>query len=444
MAKILVIGSGGREHALAWALERSPQVEQVFVAPGNGGTVNNVPIGVSDFPALITFAKENQIDLTVVGPEVPLSEGIVDAFKAEGLMIFGPSQAAAQLEASKDFAKQLMVECGVPTARFSSFMDSRSALEFLNHLMTDSQGFDLSLGLVVKADGLAAGKGVMVCDDLTQAEAAVRYIFDGAFGSAGAKVILEERLEGPEVSLLAFCDGYTALPMLPARDHKRAFDGNQGPNTGGMGVFAPVPEVNPSLIAQIGHTVFEPVLKAMRERGTPYVGVLYAGLMLTPKGIKVLEFNARFGDPETQVILPLLQSDLFEVMQACVQGKLGRLVLDWSPKSAVTVVLASPGYPGDYPKGLPIQIPEQPGESVMVFHAGTAQQGNSLVTSGGRVLCVTALGKSFVSARARAYAAINQISFEGMHYRTDIGFSSKDMHYRPDIGVSLLVQPEGV
>lgn len=423
MAKVLVIGSGGREHALAWALQRSPQVEQVYVAPGNGGTLNNIAIGLSDFSALIAFVKNKQIDLTVVGPEVSLSEGIVDAFKAEGLAIFGPSKAAAKIEASKDFAKQLMVECGVPTAKFVSFTDLHTALDFLRSINTYSQGFDLSLGLVVKADGLAAGKGVMVCDDLGQAEEAVQYIFDGAFESAGAKVIIEERLEGPEVSLLAFCDGNIALPMIPARDHKRVFDHDQGPNTGGMGVFAPVPEVDQNLIAQIQRTVFEPILKAMRERGTPYVGVLYAGLMLTPKGVRVLEFNARFGDPETQVILPLLESDLYEVMQACVKGTLSDVVLEWSTESAVTVVLASPGYPGDYPKGLSIQLPESLGESVMVFHAGTTWHEGRLLTSGGRVLCVTALGKTFEAARAKAYAAISKISFEGMHYRKDIGVS---------------------
>jgi phosphoribosylamine--glycine ligase len=281
-------------------------------------------------------------------------------------------------------------------------------------------GFDLSLGLVVKADGLAAGKGVMVCDDLRQAQEAVRYIFGGAFGSAGARVVLEERLEGPEVSLLAFCDGKVALPMIPARDHKRVFDQDQGPNTGGMGVFAPVAGLPLDHIHQM---VFEPVLRAMGEGGTPYVGVLYAGLMLTPKGVKVLEFNARFGDPETQVILPLLKSDLYQVMQACLKGKLNRMVLEWSPQSAVTVVLASPGYPGHYPKGLPIELPGQLGESVMVFHAGTTKQDGQLLSWGGRVLCVSALGKTFEAARATAYAAITRISFEGMHYRKDIGVS---------------------
>jgi phosphoribosylamine---glycine ligase len=406
MAKVLVIGSGGREHAIAWTLERGGH--KVWVTPGNAGT-QNAALDAADFNQIAQFVQKQAIDLTVVGPEAPLAAGIVDWFEARGLPIFGPTQEAARLEGSKDFAKQLMQISGVPTAQFASFGSQEAALDFLADPPFEA--------LVVKADGLAAGKGVVVCDNLDQAREAVRKLF-----ATQTTILLEERLSGPEVSLLAFCDGHTALPMVSARDHKRIFDNDQGPNTGGMGVFAPVPGMDAGWCEQMRQQVFLPILQAMRARGTPYVGVLYAGLMLTPEGVKVLEFNARFGDPETQVILPLLQSDLYGVMRACIQGSLDQVKLEFSSQSAVGVVLAAPGYPQSYPKGLPIQLEPLP-EDTLLFHAGTLQQ-DTLVTAGGRVMCVTALGSNLAAARAKAYQAVSRVYFEGMHYRTDIGRSA--------------------
>jgi len=428
---VLIIGSGGREHALAWALARSPQVAQVFVAPGNAGTnwpanpepaglqpcaaSTNVPVAVDDFPALIDFATRKHIDLTVVGPEVPLVLGIVDAFQEAGLPVFGPVQTAAQLEGSKQFAKDFMAKNGIPTADYRVFTEYDAALEY-----AQSKGGPL----VVKASGLAAGKGVLVCDTLEEVEAALfKVLAQRAFGSAGDLVVLEECLVGPEVSLLAFSDGKTVIPMPPVRDHKRAYDNDQGPNTGGMGVFTHPPDVSAEDIEEIVQTVLQPAVDGMAAQGTPYVGVLYAGMIDTPTGWQTLEFNCRFGDPETQVILPLLETDLFEILLACIEGRLNDITVDWKTGACASVVLASPGYPADYPKRLPIfgleNLAQQ--ESVLAFHAGTARQGDQIVTAGGRVLGITALGSDLPTAIDNAYEAISAVHFEDMHYRRDIG-----------------------
>ncbi len=416
--KVLVVGSGGREHTLVWKLGQSPAVREIFVAPGNAGTAvsaQNISISDSDIDELLNFAQEKQIDLTVVGPEVPLALGIVDAFQAAGLVIFGPTQAAAQLEASKAFAKEFMHKLGIPTAVSHTVTNFEQAVETLQCNVSTN-------GIVVKASGLAAGKGVVVCDDAAQAEAALReMLVDGTFGAAGAEVVIEERLSGPELSLLVLTDGQTAVPLAPARDHKRAYDHDQGPNTGGMGAFAPPPDVDDALIAHIMHTIVQPTIDGMAALGTPYVGVLYAGLMLTADGPKVIEFNCRFGDPETQVVLPLLASDLVELMLACVNGRLTPDMVKIHPGACATVVMAAPGYPASYPKGLPITGLDAVPEDVLLFHAGTAVQDGQFVTSGGRVLAVTARGDDLGTAVSRAYAGIEKIHFDGAHFRTDIG-----------------------
>ena len=426
--QLLIIGGGGREHALAWKLGQSARVDRIFLAPGNAGTavpaeivlpqlprISNTALSATDLDQLLRFAQAMSIDLTVVGPEIPLAMGIVDKFQQAGLQIFGPSQAAAQLESSKAFAKQLMHDLGVPTATSHTFTDYETAVSTLRTLPTAN-------GIVVKASGLAAGKGVVVCDTLTEAEAALQMMMqDGAFGDAGAEVVIEERMFGPELSLLVLTDGQTAVPLTPARDHKRVYDNDQGPNTGGMGAFAPPPDVDTALIEQIMQTIIYPVLQGMAERGTPYVGVLYAGLMLTANGPKVIEFNCRFGDPETQVVLPLLQSDLADLMLACVNGTLDAKQVQFHQGACATVVMAAPGYPGDYPKGLPISGLDALPEAVQVFHAGTAVHQGQLVTNGGRVLAVTASGADLQTAVSAAYQGVEQIHFEGAHFRTDIG-----------------------
>ena len=412
--KILIVGSGGREHALAWKLAQSPLVEEIFIAPGNAGTGligTNVPIAVEDVAGLVAFAREKGIGLTAVGPEIPLALGLVDAFQAAGLTVFGPTQAAAQLETSKAFAKAFMQEVGIPTAVSATFTNYQQAANYL----PDGP-------VVVKASGLAAGKGVIVCDNRAEAEAALRQIMlDREFGPAGDEVIIEERLSGPEVSLLAFCDGQTAVPLPPARDHKRAYDGDLGPNTGGMGVYAPPPDVDAALVDHIMRTVIQPAVDGMARRGAPYVGVLYAGIMLTAVGPKVLEFNCRFGDPETQALLPLLDGDLAEILLACAAGRLTPEMVRVHSGACATVVMAAPGYPGTYPKGLPITGLEAVPEEVVVFHAGTHHADGQIVTSGGRVLCVSALGADLATAVSRAYAGVAAIHFDGAHYRTDIG-----------------------
>jgi phosphoribosylamine--glycine ligase len=414
---VLVIGGGGREHALAWSLARSPRAGHLYVAPGNAGTATvaqNVPIRSDDIAGLRRFALNNGIDLTVVGPEGPLAAGIVDDFQAAGLAVFGPRQAAARLESSKVYAKQFMRDHGIPTAAAAAFTEYDAARAYL---------LGLDRPVVVKAGGLAAGKGVIVCDDVRQADAALRaMLVEGQFGAAADEVLIEERLSGPEVSLLAFCDGRTVVPLVPARDHKRAYDGDLGPNTGGMGAYAPPPELDQALVSEVTRAVLEPVVAGMAAQGTPYQGVLYAGLMLTADGPKVLEFNCRFGDPETQAILPLLESDLAEIMLACVEGRLSADLVRYRPGACATVVMAAPGYPGDYPRGAPISgLAEAEATGAVVFHAGTAEAGGRVVTAGGRVLAVSATGPDLDSAVSRAYEGVAAIEFEGAHYRRDIG-----------------------
>ena len=414
--RILVIGSGGREHALAWKLARSPKVRQVFIAPGNGGTATvgqNVPIAATDISGLVSFARQERIDLTIVGPEVPLVAGVVDAFNVASRRVFGPTQAAARLEGSKAFAKQFMVEEGIPTAPATTFRDYAAAQSFLRQIVPP---------VVVKASGLAAGKGVIICPTMQEAEAALRQVMvERAFGEAGDEALIEVCLQGEEVSLLAFCDGRMVVPMLPARDYKRVGDGDQGLNTGGMGGYAPSPCLPPALVQEIEARVLQPVVDGMRRRGTPYVGILYAGLMLTDLGPRVLEFNCRFGDPETQSLLPLLESDLVEICLACTEGRLDQIQVRWSNDQAVCIVLASGGYPGDYSSGKEITGLEEASRTPsVVFHAGTKQQDGRLVTAGGRVLAVTSTAPTLSQARAQVYAAAGQIHFEGMHYRKDI------------------------
>ncbi|MCQ3931254.1 MAG: phosphoribosylamine--glycine ligase [Chloroflexi bacterium] len=420
---ILIIGSGGREHALAWALARSPHVSQIWVTPGNGGmncsaasgvaACQSVAIKAHEIEKLIDFAIMQGVGLVVVGPEQPLADGVVDRFRAAGLPIFGPSQAAVRLESSKTFAKDFMVTHGIPTAAYASFEDIQQAGDWLHAF---------GRPVVVKADGLAAGKGVLVCDTVEDANAALRLILeDRQFGAAGNRVVIEERLSGKEFSVLAFSDGKTVAPMVVARDHKRALDGDLGLNTGGMGAIAPAPDITPAQIEQVCHEIFQRTLEGMAAQGTPYIGVLYAGLMQTAEGMRVLEFNCRFGDPETQVILPLLETDLYEVLLACVEGRLHEIKLRWKAASCATVVLASGGYPGDYAVGKPISGLDAVGDDAMVFHAGTALESGQLVTAGGRVLAVTALGPTLDAALQKSYAAIDRIHFEGMHFRQDIG-----------------------
>ena len=420
---ILVIGSGGREHALAWALARSPRVDRVYVAPGNAGTAEvaeNLPIAAGDIDGLAAAARAHHVDLTVVGPEAPLAAGIVDRFEAEGLAIFGPSARAAQLEASKAFAKDLMTRHGIPTARHRTFSAYDEALAYVRQA---------PYPLVVKASGLAAGKGVTVCCEPQQAEEALhRAMVAREFGASGAQVVVEECLSGPEASVLAFTDGRTVAPMVVAQDHKALFDGNRGPNTGGMGSYAPAPIVGPELLAEIKASILQPVVDALRSEGIVYRGVLYAGLMLTQRGPQVLEFNVRLGDPEAQAILPLFAGDLVPVLEACLDGTLHQVPLRWQLRHCLCVVIASGGYPGAYRKGLPIsglaeaaRLPD-----TLVFHAGTERQGGQVVTAGGRVLGVTALGDTLAQAAERAYQAARCVHFEGMHYRRDIGAAARD------------------
>ncbi len=414
--RVLIVGSGGREHALAWKLAQSPRVEKVFVAPGNGGTATfseNVAVGVTDIRSLTAFAASDRIDLTVVGPEVPLVAGMVDAFEAAGLRAFGPCALAARLEGSKAFSKQFMVEEGIPTAPAATFSAYDAALAYLRQ--HDGP-------IVVKASGLAAGKGVLVCTTTEEAEAALHQIMvERRFGEAGNQVLIETRLEGEEVSLLAFSDGTTVVPMPPARDYKRALDHDEGLNTGGMGGYAPSPHLPPAAVQEVVTRVLQPVIDGMSRRGTPYIGILYAGLMLTTHGPRVLEFNCRFGDPEAQLLLPLLETDLAEIMLACVDGRLADLAITWKPGYSVGLVLASGGYPDTYQKGKPITGLDEAGRLAdVIFHAGTKRANDLPVTSGGRVLAVTATGRTLEKARVRAYAAAECIRFEGMQYRKDI------------------------
>ena len=414
---ILLLGSGGREHALAVALAASPRCDELYIAPGNGGTAavgENVSLDAEEPAAVADFARETGCGLVVIGPEAPLVVGVADAVRAVGIPCFGPGAEGAQVEGSKKFSKELMERAGVPTAAYASFTDEAAALAYVR---------DQGAPLVVKADGLAAGKGVVVATELSQAEDAVRACFDGAFGKAGATVVIEEMMTGPECSLLAFTDGETVRPMCTSQDHKRALEGDRGPNTGGMGAYAPVPIVTDEEHAAMVDAL-EKTVAQLHAEGIDYRGCLYGGFMLTPAGPKVLEFNARFGDPETQVVIPRLENDLVEVMLAVAEGRLSEVELRWSDRWAVTVVLTSAGYPGSYEKGKVITGVEdaEAMDDVTVFHAGTAlTDAGELVTSGGRVLDVTALGGTFEAARDRAYAACEKIQFEGKTLRHDIG-----------------------
>lgn len=414
---VLVLGSGGREHALAWAIAKSPRLDSLFVAPGNGGTATiakNVPLDMNDADAVIGFARSENIDLVVVGPEAPLVAGVADAIRAAGIAVFGPGAQGARLEGSKSFSKEFMLAHGLPTARYKKCTSQDEAMDYLH---------EVGAPIVVKADGLAAGKGVVVAEDMEEAEEAVRDCFAGDFGEAGSVVVIEEMLEGPECSMLAFLSEGKALAMPCAQDHKRAFDGDLGPNTGGMGVYSPVPCVTPELEAAMQEIMQNAAAATAKEFDDAYTGVLYGGFMLTAEGPKLLEFNARFGDPETQVIMPRLESDALEAFYMVATGKLDALDLCWTDQVAVCVVLASDGYPGSYEKGKVILGIEEAEEldGVTVFHAGTAfNQDDELVTNGGRVLNVVALADTFEDARELAYEACDKINFEGKQYRHDI------------------------
>ncbi len=414
--KVLVVGSGGREHALCWKIAQRPGTE-VYVAPGNIGMVDVatlVNIKVDDIAGLVDFAKAEGIDLTVVGPELPLTLGIVDAFQEAGLACFGPNKAAAKLEGSKAFSKELMKKYGIPTAAFDTFTDVDKAKAFVD---------EIGVPCVVKADGLAAGKGVIICMTREEADKAIEdMLTDHAFGDASATIVIEEYMVGPEVSVLAFADGKTVLPMVSAQDHKRIFDGDKGPNTGGMGAYSPAPVYTEALSAEVNKTIIEPTIAAMAAEGTPFTGILYTGLMLTEKGPRVLEYNVRFGDPETQPIMVRMKSDIVELFQACVDGKLDEAALEWHDEAAVCVIMASGGYPASSEKGVPIHgLDDIAAEEAIVFHSGTAEKDGEIVTNGGRVLGVTAKDATIKGAIDKAYAAVEKINFDHMQFRRDIG-----------------------
>jgi phosphoribosylamine---glycine ligase len=415
--KLLVIGGGGREHAMAWRLAQSPRVQKVFVAPGNGGTATEnglENVAITGIPELLDFARKEHVYLTVVGPEAPLAAGVVDAFSDAGLRIFGPRKAAAQLESSKDFAKAFMVRHGIPSARYGTFT---SAHEAKAHV--EKHGAPI----VIKADGLAAGKGVVVAATKQEALAAIDAMLgERRLGAAGERVVIEEFLQGEEASFIVMSDGVNVLPLATSQDHKRLRDGDQGPNTGGMGAYSPAPIVTPKLHARVMREIIQPAIQGMAKDGTPYVGFLYAGLMIDSSGTpKTLEFNCRLGDPETQPILLRLKSDLFDLVERAVGGTLDRTKADWDRRSALGVVLAAHGYPDEPRKGDRIDGLPRATQDCRVFHAGTKKDGKAIVTNGGRVLCVTALGDSVKMARTRAYECVDAIRFDGMQYRRDIG-----------------------
>ncbi|MDP4527908.1 phosphoribosylamine--glycine ligase [Alkalimonas delamerensis] len=418
---VLVVGGGGREHALAWKAAQSPLVHKVFVAPGNAGTelepaLQNVAIAADDVPALLAYAKAQQIELTIVGPEAPLAKGIVDAFRAEGLAIFGPSQAAAQLESSKAFAKDFLARHQIPTAAYQTFTDIEPAKAFVQELGTP---------IVIKADGLAAGKGVIIAQTEDEAYAAIDDMLAGnKFGDAGSRVVIEEFLTGEEASFIVMVDGSHALPFASSQDHKARDEGDKGPNTGGMGAYSPAPVVTPAVHDWVMQQVIEPTVRGMAAEGNVFTGFLYAGLMVAPDGTaKVLEFNCRFGDPETQPIMMRLQSDLVALCQAAVAGKLAQSDIQFSSEAAVGVVLAAGGYPDSYAKGAEIQgLADADSAKAKVFHAGTSMKDGKVVTSGGRVLCATALGENVTAAQQAAYQLVQKISWPEMFYRSDIGY----------------------
>lgn len=420
--KILIVGGGGREHALAWKAAQSTRAEKVFVAPGNAGTalepnLENVDIAADDVSALLAFAKQ-QIDLTIIGPEAPLVKGIVDSFQEAGLKCFGPTANAAQLEGSKAFCKDFMARHNIPTAEYQTFTDTAEAIAYI-----EAKGAPI----VVKADGLAAGKGVIVAQTVAEATSAVEDMLSGnAFGAAGNRVVIEEFLVGEEASFIVIADGKHALPMATSQDHKARDNGDKGPNTGGMGAYSPAPIVTPEIHDRVMREVIEPTLQGMIEDGIPYTGFLYAGLMIAPNGsLKVLEYNCRFGDPETQPIMMRLKSDLTELCEAALEGTLNTVETDWDERAALGVVLAAGGYPGVYRKGDVITgLPKSEQADQKVFHAGTQLQGNDIVTSGGRVLCACALGETIKDAQDKAYALTAEIQWDGLYYRTDIGFKA--------------------
>ena len=410
---ILVIGSGGREHALFWKLKESPQTDKIYAIPGNPGMGEMTNISVTDNAAILRFAKEKEIGLVVVGPEVPLINGLVDDLENVGIRAFGPRANAAQIEGSKAFAKNLMKKYGIPTAHYEVFTEAEPARAYIRRT---------GAPIVVKADGLAAGKGVIVAMSEQEALDAVDTIMeDNAFGDAGARVVIEEFMEGEEASLLAFTDGTIIRPMISAQDHKRAFDGDEGPNTGGMGTYAPAPVMTPEMTERAVEEILKPTIAAMEKEGCPYRGCLYLGLMVTHEGPKVVEFNARFGDPETQVVLPLLDGDLVQIMCACADGTLADVPIHWKDGAAVCVVLAAGGYPASYEKGDVIHgIPDAENAGALVFHAGTAKQDGNIVTNGGRVLGVVGMGKDITAAVKKTYDAVEKISFKNAYHRKDI------------------------
>ena len=416
--KILIVGSGGREHAIAWKVSQSPKAEKIYCAPGNAGIeeyAECVPIGAMEFEKLAAFAKEKEIDLTVVGMDDPLVGGIVDVFEKEGLRVFGPRKNAAVLEGSKAFSKDLMKKYGIPTAAYENFDDPDKALAYLE---------TAEFPIVLKADGLALGKGVLICNTLEEAKDGVREIMlDKHFGAAGNRMVIEEFMTGREVSVLSFVDGKTIKCMTSAQDHKRALDGDQGLNTGGMGTFSPSPFYTPEIDEFCQKHIYQPTVDAMAAEGRPFKGVIFLGLMLTEKGPKVLEYNARFGDPEAQVVLPRMKNDIVDVFEACIDGTLDQIDLQFEDNAAVCVVLASGGYPVSYEKGFPIEGLEnlKDKEGVYVFHAGTRKENGRFVTNGGRVLGVTATGPDLKAARANAYEAVKQVTFEKAYCRSDIG-----------------------
>ncbi len=412
---VLIVGSGAREHALAWKLKQSPRVDDIFIAPGNAGTAQigrNLDIAATNIPELIVAAKEHWLGLVVVGPEAPLVAGIADAFRKEGILVFGPRQQAAALEGSKAFAKDLMQRYGIPCAQSRTFPSYYQACDYVKTLPAP---------IVVKADGLAAGKGAIVCATTQEALDALKLImWERAFGDAGKQVVIEEYLTGMEVTFMAFTDGDWVIPMPPACDYKRAHDGDEGPNTGGMGGYSPPSFVPPELVGQVTETIIRPTLQVMAKEGHLFQGVIYAGVMLTDQGPKVLEFNARFGDPEAQVVLPLLKSDLLDIMMGCASSSLDRVKVEWSSGASVGVVIASGGYPGDYQTGYTVTGWDRLDEDITVFHGGTRLAGRRVTTTGGRVFTVVAHGRNLREARDKAYMNVPCLHFQGRHYRTDI------------------------
>ena len=416
--KILVVGGGGREHAIIWKIKQSPLVDKIYCAPGNAGIselAECVPIGVMEFNKLIDFVKENNIDYTIIGMDDPLAGGIVDAFEREQLKVFGPKQNAAILESSKAFSKNLMKKYNIPTANYETFNSYEAAKEYLEKQ---------SMPIVLKADGLALGKGVLICRTIEEAHQGLKEMMqDHKFGSAGNTVVIEEFLEGPEVSILSFCDGKTIVPMVSAQDHKRAYDNDEGLNTGGMGTFSPSKFYTEQMAEECMKTIFQPTVDAMIKEDRPFVGIIYFGLMYTKNGMKVIEYNARFGDPETQVILPRLKTDLLQIMLACTNGTLDKLNIEWYDNAAVCVILASGGYPISYDKGYEISGLEEVSKKkdTIVFHSGTAKKDEKIVTSGGRVLGITGIGNTIDEAIKTAYESVELVDLNKKHFRTDIG-----------------------